>query len=255
MQFIDTHAHIYSEKFNDDRTEMLQRAFEANVTKILMPNVDNMTTEKMLALADHYPQNCFPMMGLHPCSVDACFEKELEEMESWLSKRKFWGIGEMGLDLYWDDTFFEEQKQAFRIQANWAKKHQLPLIIHCREAMKQTIELLEELQDGNLFGILHCFTGTLEDAQKLIALHFKLGIGGVLTYKKSGLDEVLKSVDIENLVLETDCPYLAPVPHRGKRNETAYVPAIAQKLAETKGLSLEEIAQKTTQNAEKLFKL
>lgn len=253
MQFIDTHAHIYSGQFQNDREAMLVRAFDAGVKKILMPNVDSESIEGMLALERDYSNECFPMMGLHPCSVNQNFEQELKIVENWLSRRKFIAVGEIGIDLYWDKTFLEQQKEAFIIQADWAKKYHLPLVIHSRESMKEVISLLEGLADESLFGVLHCFTGTLEDAQRLISMNFKLGIGGVVTYKNGGLDPVIREVGLEHLVLETDSPYLAPVPHRGRRNETSYIPIIAQKIADIKGISLEEVAEKTSENAIQLF--
>ncbi|MCU0390957.1 MAG: TatD family hydrolase [Thermoflexibacter sp.] len=255
MQFIDTHAHIYSEQFQSDREKMLGRTFEADVTQILMPNIDSSSIEGMLALEQRYPNQCFPMMGLHPCSVDKDFEKELLVVEEWLSKRRFIAVGEMGIDLYWDKTFFEQQKEAFRIQANWAKSYQIPLVIHSREAIKEVILLLEELADERLFGVLHCFTGTVEEAKQLIALNFKLGIGGVVTYKNGGLEPVIKEIDLTHLVLETDSPYLAPIPHRGKRNETSYIPIIAQKIADIRNTTLDMVARQTTENAIRLFQL
>lgn len=253
MQFIDTHAHIYAEKFDADRNEMLARTFAAGVGKVLMPNVDSESIDAMLALEQKYPQQCFAMMGLHPCSVNQDFEQELKIAEEWLGKRKFVAIGEMGIDLYWDKSFIEQQKEAFRIQAAWAKKYRLPLVIHAREAMKEVIALLEELSDDTLFGVLHCFTGTLEEANQLINMNFSLGIGGVATYKNGGLEPVLRELSLEHFLLETDSPYLAPIPYRGKRNETSYIPIIAQKIAETRGVGIAEIASQTTANAEKLF--
>lgn len=255
MQFIDTHAHIYSEKFDSDRTAMLKRTFDAGVGKIFMPNVDSESIEGMLILEEKYPQQCFAMMGLHPCSVNQDFEKELQIAEGWFGKRKFIAVGEMGIDLYWDKTFIAQQKEAFRIQAGWAKKLGLPLVIHSREAMPEVLSLLEELKDDSLFGVLHCFTGTLDDAQRLVQMNFKLGIGGVVTYKNGGLEPVLKAIGLEHLVLETDSPYLAPVPYRGKRNETSYIPIVAQRIAEIKGIDIEEVAQKTTENARQLFQI
>lgn len=253
MKFADTHAHIYSSKFRNDLPEMLERTFEAKVEKIYMPNVDHTSIDGMLEIEEKYPKNCFSMMGLHPCSVKADFEKELYIVEDWLAKRKFTAVGEMGLDLYWDKTFLEQQKEAFRIQANFAKKYQIPLVIHSRNAMPQTIALLEELKEDNLFGVLHCFTGTEEEAQKLIAMNFKLGIGGVVTFKNGGVAEVIENIDLQHLILETDSPYLAPKPYRGKRNETSYIPLIAQKVADVKAVSLEKVAQITSENAQKLF--
>jgi TatD DNase family protein len=253
MEFTDTHAHIYSDQFKSDREAMLSRAFDMGVNQLFMPNVDHESIDGMLELEMRYPKHCFPMMGLHPCSVGADFEKELYTVEDWLSKRSFWAIGEMGLDLYWDKTYFEQQKEAFRVQAAWAKRYRKPLVIHSRESTTEALQLLEELKDENLTGVLHCFSGTLAEAQKTIELGFMLGIGGVLTFKKSGLDELVKQIDLKHLVLETDSPYLAPVPHRGKRNECSYIPLIAQKLADIKQISLAEVSRITNENAERLF--
>lgn len=253
MNFTDTHAHIYSSKFKDDLPEMLERTFEAGVNKIYMPNIDHKSIDGMLELEEQYPDNCFAMMGLHPCSVNASFEQELYIVEDWLSKRKFKAVGEMGLDLYWDKTFFEQQKEAFRIQADFAKKYKLPLVIHTRSAMAETLELLEELADEDLFGVLHCFTGTENDAQRLIEMNFMIGIGGVVTFKNGGVDKAIKNIDLQHIVTETDSPYLAPVPYRGKRNETSYIPLIAQKIADVKEVGLEEVARITSENAHRLF--
>ncbi|MDX2303703.1 MAG: TatD family hydrolase [Microscillaceae bacterium] len=255
MQLIDSHAHIYAHQFNKDWEEMIAHAFELGVQTIVMPNIDSQSVEGMLSLEEKYPGNCLATMGLHPCSVKADFEKELYEVENWLSKRKFFAVGEMGTDLYWDKTFFPQQQEAFKIQVALAKKHQLPIIIHCRDSFQETLALLAPLKDENLKGVFHCFGGSVEDAQKVIDLGFYLGIGGVVTFKKSGLDQVLPHIDLDYLLLETDSPYLAPVPHRGQRNEPAYIPLIAQKVAEIKGISLEEVAQKTTANSKKLFGL
>jgi TatD DNase family protein len=258
MQFIDTHAHIYSDQFAKDQNEMLDRAKEAGIGAIYMPNIDHRSIDPMLELEAKNPNFCIPMMGLHPCSVKKDFEKELYLVESWLNKRSFAAIGEMGIDLYWDTTFADQQIEAFKIQANWAKQYKKPLIIHSRsrtegEAMQQIIALLEDLKTPNLFGILHCFTGTVADAKRLTALNFKLGIGGVVTYKNGGLEPVIQQLDLQHFVLETDCPYLAPNPHRGKRNEVAYTALVAQKMAALTGKEVEEIATMTTQNAKKLF--
>ncbi|WP_299460419.1 TatD family hydrolase [uncultured Microscilla sp.] len=251
--FIDTHAHIYAQQFEKDQEDTLQRAFEQGVNKIYLPNIDHTSIDGMLEVEAKYPDNCFAMMGLHPCSVKQDFEKELYLVEDWLNKRFFAAVGEIGTDLYWDKNFYEQQAEAFEIQVGWAKKHQRPIVIHCRESFQETIDLLKPLMDDKLTGVFHCFTGSVADAQQVIELGFYLGIGGVATFKNGGLDKVLPEVSLEHLVLETDCPYLAPVPHRGKRNESAYVPLIAQKLAEIKGITVEEVAQNTTKNAEKLF--
>lgn len=251
--WIDTHAHIYAEEFNPDRHDVLMRCSEKNVREIFMPNVDHTTIDGMLEVESRWP-GCFPMMGLHPCSVKKDFERELYIVEEWLSKRKFAAVGEMGTDLYWDKTFWDEQCEAFRIQAEWARKYDLPMVIHCRESIDQTIDLIDELQDGKLRGIFHCFTGTAAQAKKIIALNFHLGIGGVATFKKGGLDTVLPEVGLDRIVLETDSPYLAPVPHRGKRNEPAYIPLIAQRVADLKQISLDELQLKTVENVRNIFK-
>ena len=250
---IDTHAHLYSDKFKSDIDEVLHRAQEQGVTKIVMPNIDVESIDAMLEIALRQADWCYPMMGLHPCSVDQHFEKQLYTMESWLAKEKFVGIGETGIDLYWDKTYYEQQCEALRIQATWAIQHGLPLILHVRDSMQETITLLEKLADEKLYGIVHCFTGNADQAARLVALGFSLGIGGVLTYKNAGLDVALADVSLQQLVLETDAPYLAPVPHRGKRNEPAYTTYIADRLAEVKGVSKEEVIKQTTENAKQLF--
>jgi TatD DNase family protein len=251
--YIDSHAHIYAKEFNDDRAEVLRRCEEQGVKKIFMPNVDHTSIDGMMELESRLPGMCFATMGLHPCSVDKDFQRELYIVEDWLSKRKFSAIGEMGTDLYWDKTFWEQQKEAFRIQVEWAKRYKLPVIIHCRETIDETISLVEELQDGKLTGVFHCFTGSAEQAERIIQLNFYLGIGGVATFKKGGLDTVLPDVSIEKIVLETDSPYLAPVPHRGKRNEPSYIPLIAQRIADIKKIDLEPVQRQTTLNALRLF--
>ncbi|MCS6795375.1 MAG: TatD family hydrolase [Raineya sp.] len=252
---IDTHAHLYLDEFAKDRSEVITRSQEVGLQKIYLPNIDSHSIDQMLELELKYPNFCVATMGLHPCSVKKDFERELYVVEEWLNKRKFAAIGEMGTDLYWDKTFWQQQQEAFKIQAEWAKKYNLPLIIHCRNSIDETIILLENLQqqDKPLRGIFHCFTGNLEQAQKIIALGFYLGIGGVVTFKNSGLDKVLPHIDLDYLVLETDSPYLAPVPHRGKRNESSYLTIIAHKVAEIKNCSVKEVQEKTTQNAQKIF--
>lgn len=251
--YIDTHAHIYLEEFDADRTDMLARAIAAGVEKIFMPNIDHTSIDRMLELELKSGGSCLPMMGLHPCSVKKDFEKELYQMENWISKRKFSAIGEMGTDLYWDKTFWEQQQEAFRIQVGWAKQHKLPVVIHSRDSLDQTIELVEQLKDENLTGVFHCFTGTEEQAKRIFDLGFYVGLGGVATFKNSGMDKVIPSLMLDKLVLETDSPYLAPVPNRGKRNEPAYIPLIATKVAELKNISLAEVQRLTTENATKLF--
>lgn len=250
--WIDTHAHLYAKEFDNDREDMLSRSEQAGVEKIFMPNVDHTSIDGMMELESRHA-GCVAMMGLHPCSVKKDFEKELYLVEDWLSKRKFAAVGEIGTDLYWDKTFWEQQKEAFTIQVNWAKKYSLPIVIHCRESIDETIALVEQLHDGKLKGIFHCFGGSIDQAKKITSLGFYLGIGGVATFKKSGLDTVLPDVGLEHLVLETDSPYLAPTPHRGKRNEPAYIPIIAEKVATFKKTVLSDVKEATTQNALKLF--
>jgi TatD DNase family protein len=250
--FIDTHAHIYLEEFDQDREDMLRRAMDVQVNEIYLPNVDHTSIDRMMELETKHP-NCQAMMGLHPCYIKKDFEKELYLVESWLNKRSFAAIGEIGTDLYWDKTFWPQQQEAFKIQVGWAKKFKRPIVIHSRDSIQETIELLEPLLDSSLKGVFHCFSGTLEQAKKVIAMRFFLGIGGVATFKNGGLDKVLPDVDISHLVLETDSPYLAPAPHRGKRNEPSYIPLIANRVAELKKIPVEEVMEKTTANAKKLF--
>jgi TatD DNase family protein len=251
--WIDTHAHIYSTEFKDDLTDTLARCEEQGIRRIYMPNVDHQSIDAMLEVELKAPDRCFPMMGLHPCSVKKGFERELYIVEEWLAKRKFSAVGEIGTDLYWDKTLWEEQQEAFNIQVGWAKKYNLPIVIHCRESIDQTIDLVESLQDGTLNGVFHCFSGSAEQAKRIIKLNFYLGIGGVATFKNGGLDKVLPEVSIDHLVMETDSPYLAPVPHRGKRNEPSYVPLIGDKISSLKNMSIEEVRSITSTNALKLF--
>lgn len=250
---IDTHSHIYSEDFLHDRDEVLQRAYSSGVKKIILPNIDSGSIKHMLDLNDAYPHLCYPLMGLHPTSVDEDYKEELEAVEYWLAKRKFYGIGEIGIDLYWDTKYANEQKDAFRHQISLAKNYQLPIVIHVRNSFEETFKIVTEEQNGTLKGIFHCFSGDEIEAQKIIDKGFLLGIGGVLTFKNSNLDEVLKSVDLKNLVLETDSPYLSPVPKRGKRNESSYLVYVAQKIAEIYNLPVAKVAEITTANARKLF--
>lgn len=251
--WIDSHAHIYAEEFDTDRSDMLHRAEEKGVGKMFMPNIDHTSVDSMLDLESKYPTKCIPMMGLHPCSVKKDFEKELYVVENWLAKRKFAALGEMGTDLYWDKTFWDQQVEAFKIQVGWAKKYKLPIVVHCRESIDQTIELVEALQDGKLSGIFHCFTGTPEQAEKLVKLGFYFGIGGVATFKKGGMENVIPDIPLNRIVLETDSPYLTPAPHRGKRNEPSYIPLIANRVAEFKNITLDELKTATTQNALNVF--
>lgn len=251
--YIDTHAHIYAEEFSKDLADTLRRCEDQRVNRIYMPNVDHRSIDRMLEVELRWPQLCYPMMGLHPCSVKKDFDRELYIVEDWLSKRKFSAIGEIGTDLYWDKTFWGQQQEALKIQVTWAKKHRLPVVLHCRESLDQTIDLIEQLQDGNLKGIFHCFTGTTEQAERISKLGFLIGLGGVVTFKNSGLDKVVPDLDIKSVVLETDSPYLAPVPHRGKRNEPGYIPLISSRVADLMNRSVEDIQKITTQNASDLF--
>ena len=252
---IDTHAHIYSEDFLHDVEEVLQRAYDNDVKKIVLPNIDSGSVKRMLDLTDAYPHLCFPLMGIHPTSIAADYREELEAVEYWLGKRKFYGIGEIGIDLYWDRSFYHEQEDAFRYQLKLAKSNQLPVVIHVRDSFDETYAIVKEEQDGNLKGIFHCFSGTEADAKKIVDLGFLLGIGGVVTFNNSNLKDAIKNVPVENLVLETDSPYLTPVPKRGKRNESAYLVYVAQTIAKIYDLSVNEIAEITSENARKLFKI
>ncbi|GAA0891005.1 TatD family hydrolase [Fulvivirga kasyanovii] len=252
-EFVDSHAHIYLNKFKEDLQDVLERSFEHGVNRIYMPNIDHTSIDDMMELEGKYPANCFSMMGLHPCSVKKGFEKELYIVEEWLGKRDFTAVGEIGTDLYWDKTFWGEQQEAFKVQVEWAKQYKLPIVIHCRESIDETIELVEALKTDDLTGVFHCFSGNLEQAKKIVELGFYLGFGGVATFKNGGLDTVIPHIDLDHFLLETDSPYLAPVPHRGKRNEPAYIPIVAKKIATLQEKPLDEVASKTTANALKLF--
>lgn len=255
MYLIDSHAHIYSDKFENDFSGMLDNCRREGIQKICMPNIDHTSIEQMLAIESEYPEMCFPMMGIHPSSVKGDFQKELAVVEGWLSKREFIAVGEIGLDLYWDKTFIHQQKEAFRVQIDWAKKYEVPIVIHCRDAFEETISIVEERIDDSLKGVFHCFTGTLEEAQRIIDLGFYLGIGGVATFKNGGLDKVIPHLELDHLLLETDSPYLSPAPYRGKRNEPAYLKIIAHKVAELMDRPIEEVASITSRNTATLFKL
>lgn len=250
---IDTHSHLYLEEFDTDRREMMNRAQEAGVRQVYLPNIDSSTIQPMLSMENEYPGQCFPMMGLHPGSVKENYRDELRIVEQWLSKRWFCAIGEIGIDLYWDKTFIEQQKDAFLIQVDWAKELDLPIVIHSRESIDLIIDLLKSVKSQGLRGIFHCFTGTTYQAKEIMDLGFHMGIGGVLTFKKSGLAETVSGIPLEWLVLETDSPYLTPTPFRGKRNESAYLKIIAEALSKAKNLDLEAIAEATTDNAKKIF--
>ena len=251
----DTHAHIYSEEFDKDRRDVIFNAHKAGIKKILLPNIDSTTIDSMLKLVKKYPHNIFPMMGLHPTSVEDDFESELQTIESWLEKEKFYAVGEIGIDLYWDKTFLEEQIIAFEKQIDLAIKHKLPVVIHARESFDEIFKVLDQKNISELRGVFHSFTGNLEQAKKIINdYQFYLGINGIVTFKKSHLPEVLKDIDVKHILLETDAPYLSPEPKRGKRNESAYMFYTARKVAEIYGLDIKAISEITTQNAIDLFK-
>lgn len=253
MQLIDTHCHIYLDAFDEDRAVMLERAKQQGVSQFYLPAIDSATHEAMVQLGDAYPDMCIPMMGLHPCSVKEDYQKELAIVEAWMHKRDFVAIGEIGLDFYWDKTFVQEQHLAFEQQMQWALDKHLPIVIHTRNAMQETINAVQPFAKKGLKGIFHCFSGSHESAQQITKMGFYLGIGGVLTYKNAGLPTALEQIGLEWMVLETDAPYLTPVPFRGKRNEPAYLEHVVKKLAETKGVSVEELATITTANAQKIF--
>lgn len=250
---IDTHTHLYAEEFNTDRTVLIQKAINNGITKFYLPNIDSTSIKGMHQLETEFPQNCFAMMGLHPCSVNANVEQELAIVKSWLEKRKYKAIGEIGIDLYWEKAFLKEQQHAFKAQIQWALDYNYPIIIHCREAFDEIYEILTTFNKLPK-AIFHCFSGNAEQAKKIIALgNFKLGIGGVVTFKNSGLDKVVEQVELEHLVLETDAPYLAPVPFRGKRNEPSYILEVAKKVAEIKNVSMTEVSEITTKNSDFIF--
>ena len=253
MKFTDTHTHLYLPECKGDFPAILERARDAGVTKFFLPAIDSSSTSQMLELEKDNPGTCFAMIGLHPCSVAENFREELRMVREWLDKRYFVAMGEIGLDFYWDKTYQDQQAEALEIQLKWAMERKLPVVIHTRNAMNETIELVRPYADLGLRGIFHCFSGSAADASKITEMNFLLGIGGVLTYKNAGLPEALADIGLQHMVLETDAPYLSPVPFRGKRNESSYLPLIARKLAEIKGTTLEEVALVTTENAEKLF--
>ena len=249
----DTHCHLYSDAFDADRQEMMKRANAQGVSRFYLPAIDSTVTAAMLQMEVDYPGQCFAMMGLHPCSVKEDYASELQMAEEWLNRRSFAAIGETGLDFYWDTTFVPQQYTAFRTQATWAKQYAVPLVIHSRQSTQECIAVVKEMQDGRLRGIFHCFGGSLDEALQIIDLGFYLGIGGVITYKNSGLAGVIAQLPMDNIVLETDAPYLTPVPYRGKRNEPAYLPYVVKKIAEAKDMSLEDVMEITTSNAKLLF--
>jgi len=251
---IDTHTHLYAEEFDTDRAALITKAISNGISQFYLPNIDSASIQPMLDLELQFPEHCFAMMGLHPCHVKSDFESELKTVEEWLKKRAFIGIGEIGMDLYWDKTHLEEQKEAFRRQINWALDYNYGISIHCRDAFDPLYEILTSFNTLPR-AVFHCFSGDLEQAKKILDLgNFKLGIGGVLTFKNGGLDKVVAEVGMEHLVLETDAPYLAPVPFRGKRNEPAYILEIAKKLAQLKDLSMDEVTRLSSENAQFIFK-
>ncbi|AKA35484.1 TatD family hydrolase [Flagellimonas lutaonensis] len=253
MVLTDTHTHLYSEAFDEDRKEMMSRAMQAGVKRFFVPAIDSTYTQAMLDLEAAYPENVFLMTGLHPTHVKENYKEELEHVERMLSQHTFYAIGEIGIDLYWDKTFFKQQQEAFRQQIRLAKKNKLPIVIHCRESFDEIFEILEEEKDEVLRGIFHCFTGTLEQANKALDYNMKLGIGGVVTFKNGKIDQFLNQIDLRHIVLETDAPYLSPVPYRGKRNESAYLKLVLEKLATLYGVSQKHIANITTDNSKEVF--
>lgn len=252
---IDTHAHIYAAEFDEDREAVIARALEQNIRQIFMPNIDLDSIEPMLNTQAQFPDICRPMMGLHPCYVKADVDSTLNTIRAWFDKHEFIAVGEIGIDLYWDKTYKAEQEKAFVTQLNWAKELDLPVVIHTRDSIQETMELLRKEQDGSLTGVFHCFGGSIDEAKAINDLGFHLGLGGVSTFKNGGMDKVIPHLDLNYVILETDCPYLAPVPHRGKRNEPAYTQLVGQRVADLREMTLEQVDQLTTDNALKLFKL
>ncbi|MDA8572075.1 TatD family hydrolase [Flavobacteriaceae bacterium] len=255
MIITDTHTHLYSEAFDKDRDEMISRALQSGVMRFFVPAIDSTYTESMYALEQNYPEHVFLMMGVHPTHIKDDYKEELEHVQQALESRKFVAIGEIGIDLYWDKSTLQQQQEAFRIQIQWAKRYKLPIVIHCRDAFDEVFEILEEEQSEDLFGIFHCFTGTLEQAHKAISYNMKLGIGGVVTFKNGKIDQFLSEIDLKHIVLETDAPYLAPVPYRGKRNESVYILEVLNKLSTIYGQSAKHIAEITTKNSKDIFNI
>ena len=253
MIITDTHTHLYSEEFDQDRNEMIQRAIKAGVSRFFIPAIDSSCTQSMYELEQNYPEHVFLMMGLHPTYVKDNFLDELNHVNTELTKRKFYAIGEIGIDLYWDKTHLAQQQIAFRTQIQWAKQYKLPIVIHCRDSFNEIFEILEEEKSPDLFGIFHCFTGTYEQALQAISYNMKLGIGGVVTFKNGKIDQFLHEIDLNHIVLETDSPYLSPIPYRGKRNESSYITHVVSKLAAIYQVSAEEIARITTENSKQIF--
>ncbi len=255
MIITDTHTHLYSEAFDEDRNETIQNAIDKGVKRFFIPAIDSSYTKSMLQLKKMFPDNVFLMSGLHPTHVKENYKDELRHVEEELARGEYCAVGEIGIDLYWDKTFLKEQQEAFKKQIQLAKKYKLPIIIHCRDAFDEVFEVLESEKGENLFGIFHCFTGTLEQAKKAISYKMKLGIGGVVTFKNGKIDTFLNQINIKNIVLETDAPYLAPVPYRGKRNQSLYILNVLEKVAEVYTLPVEEVALQTTLNSKEVFGL
>jgi len=255
MPIIDTHAHIYLKQFKEDTDDVIQRAKAGGVESIFLPNIDLDSIEPMLALAKKYPNYCYPLLGLHPCSVKDDFEQILAEMKPMFKQNTYYGVGETGLDYHWDVTYKNEQKEALKIQIEWATEMKLPLILHTRKSFEDTYEIIANHQSDDLTGIFHCFGGSATDAQKVIDVGFYIGIGGVVTYKNSGLEETLKQVPLDKILIETDSPFLSPVPKRGKRNEPAYTKWVVEKIADIKNISTEEVEQTCTHAAKMLYQI
>lgn len=255
MQFIDTHSHLYLEEFDSDRDEIIERALSSGVGKILLPNIDSASVEPMMDMVDKYSGICYPMIGIHPTSVKEDYAEQLTSIKDWAAREKFIAIGEIGIDLYWDKTFFKEQARIFTAQLEMAIELSLPVVIHARESFLEIFKLLEPYRGSSLRGVFHAFTGDTGEAEHIIDSGFLLGIGGIVTFRNAGLDRVVKDIGIEHLVLETDSPYLAPAPNRGKRNESAFIKLIAEKISEITGVKIEKVGELTTANAVKLFKL
>lgn len=251
--YIDTHTHLYDEYFNKDYDQFIRQAIHSGVEKLYMPNCDSTTIAPMMELANRWPDKCLPMMGLHPTYVKENVAEELALVRQWLEKEKFAAVGEIGLDYYWSKDRIEAQKMAFGRQIDWALEFGLPIVIHSREATADCIEIVRKKQNGKLNGVFHCFSGTADEAREIMELGFFLGIGGIITYKSAGLQAVLRQLPLDQVVLETDAPYLAPVPFRGKRNESSYLPFVAEKIADLKEMSIEEVGRITTENARRLF--
>ncbi len=251
----DTHTHLYSDAFNDDRDQMMKRAIDAGIKRFFIPAIDSDYVEGMYELEKNYPDHVFLMMGLHPTSVKENYEAELAHVEEQFKKRNFYAVGEIGVDLYWDTSTLAIQQDAFKRQIQLAKKYKLPIVIHCRDAFDEVFEVLESEKDDDLFGIFHCFTGTKEQAERALSYNMKLGIGGVVTFKNGNIDQFLNEIDLKHIVLETDSPYLSPAPYRGKRNESSYLALICKKVADIYGVSEEEVAAVTTQNSKEIFSI